>query len=198
MAKSNVKAKAKTRAKSAVKTKNSEDIIELILADHQPLKNLIKTLKDTGKNLNQRKMALDEFAPLLINHAQAEERALYSFMERNKDLREESFEGEVEHELAELMLESISMEKNQDMWSAKTKVLAELVEHHLKEEEKVALPDVRENTTLGQRLEMGEKYIQFKSQSELDSEYEGELREITASVIDDDDDSENQIPPVTH
>lgn len=199
------KAKVKTQARSAkkvstrkksVKADSSQDIIKLILADHKPLKSLIKILKDSDKGLSARKEALDEFAPLLINHAQSEERALYSFMERHEDLREESFEGEVEHELAELMLESISSEKNEHMWSAKVKVLAELVEHHLKEEEDESLPDVRKMTTPEQRLEMGAKYIEFKEQYDLPVEDLDEERDVTALEMDEDED--NEIPRATH
>lgn len=199
MATSKVKTKMKMRSakkvtakkKNTVKADSSQDIIKLILIDHKPLKNLIKVLKDSDKNLNVRRKALEEFAPLLINHAQSEERALYSFMERDSKLREESFEGEVEHELAELMLESISVEKNEDMWSAKVKVLAELVEHHIKEEESEALPDVRKATSLEQRREMGEKYIEFKEQYDFPIEQLTEVRDVTALEMDENDEDED-------
>lgn len=205
MAKAKAKSKMKmrsakkvtTKKKTAVKADSSQDIIKLILADHKPLKNFIKILKDSDKDLNVRRKALEEFAPLLINHAQSEERALYSFMERDKELREESFEGEVEHELAELMLESINGEKNQDMWSAKVKVLAELVEHHIKEEESEALPDVRKATSLEQRLEMGAKYLEFKEQYDFPVEQEEEMRDVTA--LDRDENDEDEVSPrATH
>jgi hemerythrin superfamily protein len=188
MAKSKVKSKVKmssakkvsTNKEKSIKADSSQDIIKLILVDHKPLKSFIKILKNSDKDLNVRRKALEEFAPLLINHAQSEERALYSFMERDKELREESFEGEVEHELAELMLESISVEKNEDMWSAKVKVLAELVDHHITEEEDEVLPDVRKVTSSEQRLDMGAKYLDFKLQFDFPMEVTEEMRDVTA------------------
>jgi hemerythrin superfamily protein len=204
MAKQKAKAKKKTgsirkmttRKVLSVSNKNSQDILNLLVLDHQPLKILIKILRDNKKDIKQRMTALDKFAALLINHAQAEERVLYSFMERDDDLREESFEGEVEHELAELMLESITQEKNHDMWSAKTKVLAELVEHHLKEEEKEAFADVKRKTSVADRIAMGANYLAFKEQYNFPVEQYEEDIEVTDSESDDEEYSST--PSATH
>ena len=143
------------------------DIIDLILSDHQALKEMIRILKNCDVALRERQKKLEQFVPLLINHAQSEERALYLFMELTGDFRQQSFEGEVEHELAELIVESLIIEKDEDMWSAKTKVLADLVEHHIQNEESEILRDVKMMTTTEERFEMGQKYIEFKMQYDL-------------------------------
>ena len=148
--------------KPKIKMHQQSDVIDLILLDHQPLKDIIQILKNSGIALRERKRKLDQFIPLLINHSQSEERSLYLFMESKGDFRQQSFEGEVEHELAELMVESLIIEKDEDMWSAKTKVLAELVEHHIHEEESKILQNVKIMTTIEDRFAMGQKYIEFK------------------------------------
>lgn len=160
-----VKAKLKAQVKSKAKATMQDaanDIIALILADHKPLKRLIKILKDTEASVSSRRSAMSEFGPLLTVHAQAEEKALYKYMEKKDELREESFEGEVEHNLADLMLKAVLEERNQDKWSAKAKVLAELVEHHVEEEEKEMLPEFKAETSEETRRVIGEKYLGLK------------------------------------
>ncbi len=161
------KPSSKFASKSPSKSKaieKSQDIIPLILADHKPLKKLIKILKDADGDFSMRKSALKQFGPLLMTHAHSEEKALYKFMEKLEELREESYEGEVEHQLAEQMLKAALSETNEDMWSAKAKVLAELVEHHIEEEEEEMLPDFKKESSAEERGVIGEKYLQYKKQ----------------------------------
>jgi hemerythrin superfamily protein len=125
---SHSKAKHKVSAKPKIDT---ADIIQMIMVDHKPLKKLIKVMKDSDQSLSARQKAFEEFAPLLVAHAKPEEQVLYVYMRKDEDLREESFEGEVEHGLADQMLEEAKRTDDEDLWSAKVKVLAELVEHHI-------------------------------------------------------------------
>ncbi|MBC7753147.1 MAG: hypothetical protein H7Z71_02845 [Moraxellaceae bacterium] len=47
---------------------------------------------------------------------------------------------------------------------AKTKLLAELVEHNIQKEECNILRKVKKMITIEERFEMGQKYIEFKAQ----------------------------------
>jgi hemerythrin-like domain-containing protein len=145
-----------------------EEIIKLILEDHKPLKKLLKVLKDSDKDIKIRREAFEQFAPRLAVHAHAEEEVLYNFIKKAEELREEGFEGSVEHTLAEQMLEEAKRAKDEDVWSAKVKVLAELVEHHIEEEENDLLPDVRKELDLETRKELGENYIKQKIVERVD------------------------------
>lgn len=142
------------------------DIVDLIKDDHKPLKELIKILKDPDEDFDERKMAFKEFAPLLTAHAKAEERVLYENMKENKDLREEAFEGEIEHNLAELMVEQSRRTRDEDVWTAKAKVLAELVEHHIEEEEDELLPKFKKSSEKEERSRLGEEYLYLKEKIE--------------------------------
>lgn len=142
------------------------DIIKLIEEDHKPLKKILHILKDTDKSLSHRQQALVEFAPLFLNHSRAEERSLYKEMEKIEELRTDSYEGAVEHQIAEEVLEGGLNEENDHMWSAKMKVLAELIEHHLKEEEEEMLPHFKKHSSAEERAVIGEKYLQLKSEFE--------------------------------
>ena len=48
------------------------------------------------------------------------------------------------------------------MRDARIKVLAELVEHHIKEEEEDILPDFKKNSEKAERLELGSLFKQTK------------------------------------
>ena len=143
-------------------TANSKDIIQIILHDHKPLKKLIKTLKNSDKDLSTRQAAFEDFSILLTIHAKAEEKTLYVFMKNEIDQREEAYEGDVEHGLADQMVEEVKRTDDEELWSARVKVLAELVEHHIKEEEEEMFPDFKKQSTLEQRIKLGEKYLQKK------------------------------------
>lgn len=186
------------------------DIVELIMLDHEPLKELIEVLKDTDRDLEERKEAFEDFAWCLVSHAKPEEDTLYNAMKANAELRQEGFEGEVEHALADQLLEEIERETDDDMWSAKAKVLAELVEHHIEEEEGELLPDVEEELTDDQRMRLAERFLQLKVQIlaegaddspteemamelEADAE-EGEetYAEMTSNAFEEDDEDSGQ------
>jgi len=171
--KSNVTRKKKTvRAKSTSDSSarmakdSSSDIVKLILEDHKPLKKLIKVLKDLEADMGDRRDALDEFAPLLITHAKPEEQTLYEFMKSDEDMRESGFEGDVEHTIADQLLEEIDRTEIEDLWSARVKVLAELVEHHIEEEEEELLPKFKKHSNADDRASLGNNYLSLKARLE--------------------------------
>ncbi|QDK45786.1 hypothetical protein DOM22_11825 [Bdellovibrio sp. ZAP7] len=141
-----------------------DDIVEMILEDHKPLKELIKIMKDSDKDLEAREDAFAEFAPLLVCHAKPEEQSLYVYMKGNEELREDGFEGDVEHQLADQLCEEIMRTEDPDEIGAKIKVLAELVEHHIEEEEEDLLPEFRKNSEPQERMQLGEKFLALKVQ----------------------------------
>jgi hypothetical protein len=159
------KAKKTSRKAAPRKTASQKnDITSLIKEDHKPLKQLIRILKDSEKHdLDERMEAFEEFAPLLVNHAKSEEQTLYVAMKKTEDFREEGFEGDVEHTLADQLLEEIKRTEEEDLWSARVKVLAELVEHHIEEEEEEMLPEYKKETALEERVALGEMFLDLKT-----------------------------------
>lgn len=141
----------------------SDDIVQLILADHKPLKELIRTLKDSEAGFSKRQAAFEKFGVLLTAHAKSEEQALYVDMKEDKEMRTEGFEGDVEHMLAEQLLQEAQATNDEDLWSAQVKVLAELVEHHIEEEESEMLPDYKKHSTEEDRSALGQKYLHLKA-----------------------------------
>lgn len=149
-------------AKKANSQARQLDIIKLILEDHKPLKELIKILKDDEKSIKERRQAFGEFGPLLTVHAKAEEQVLYVFMKEISDMRMDAFEGDVEHGLADQMLEVSKQAHDEDLWSARVKVLAELVEHHIEEEEDEMFPEFKKHSDAEERESLADQYLEQK------------------------------------
>lgn len=139
------------------------DIIQMILDDHKPLKRCIEVLRNSEMNLSSRRAAFNEFAPLLLMHAKAEEVVLYAFEKTEVDMREDAFEGVVEHALAENLIEDVKQSVDKDVWSAKVKVLAELVEHHIKEEETELFPELKKEASMDNLVRLGDEYLAEKN-----------------------------------
>lgn len=150
---------------------SGKDIVELILVDHKPLKELIKILKKPDSDEVKRFEAFETFAPLLLAHAEPEEMSLYEFMKKDKEMLIDALEGDTEHSLASQLIDEIHATEDKDLWSAKVKVLAEMVEHHIKEEEGSILPDFRKTTTLEERIALGDEYTDLKAQNANPSKF---------------------------
>ncbi len=147
------------------------DIIDLILEDHRPLKELIKKLKNSDVDPVDKMVAFEEFSSLLMVHSKPEEQSLYIFMKEEDELKQEGMEGDVEHALADKLILEIKSETDPTMWSAKVKVLADIVEHHIKEEEENFLPDFKRESSAEERMELGEKFLELKSTIPFDDLY---------------------------
>lgn len=159
----------------------TEDILSVIKEDHKPLKELIAVMKDSeGKSFSERKQAFMEFAPLLMTHAKAEEKALYEFMKTKSELKQAAFEGDTEHMMADQLCEEIKRTTGEDEMSAKIKVLAEAVEHHIEEEENEIFPDVKKNVEASKLVALTQTYIAVQAEiiadGQNDSPREADLK----------------------
>lgn len=146
------------------KRASQDELIEMIMDEHKPIQRLIQIMKDTDNELSEREEAFEKFAPLLVAHAKPEEDTVYAFMKKTEDLREEGFEGEVEHILADQMLEECRRADDDDIFSAKLKVLAELVEHHIEEEESELLPSLKKSSSKEERNEILQQFLEAKQE----------------------------------
>lgn len=185
------KQKVHLKVKSTTKSNSSSpgDITSLILRDHEPLKKLISTLKDSEVAISKKRPAYKEFRQALTVHAKAEEESLYVHMkeeDEGADLRVEGFEGDTEHTIADGLIKEIDgIRSNDDQWMAKVKVLAELVEHHIKEEEKEFFKKIRKEFGTVERIEIGKEYSRLLNQFSADEdedEAEDEKRKPTETA----------------
>lgn len=126
-------------------TQEPTDLISAIEQDHEGLRQFIGVLKDTKRDMSERRRAYDLFSALLKSHTVAEETAVYAPLEKpaKNDLVIRIKEGYVEHQVANDVMDRLDKIDDPKEWSAHANVLAELVEHHLDEEEKEMFPLIR-------------------------------------------------------
>ncbi len=139
-----------------------ENIITLIKNDHKPLKEGIQILTSDSAKPAQKKSALKKFLVDLKLHAKSEEAALYDNVVDKKEVHDVILEGYEEHAVADLLadeLEASNFESDfSDELQAKSKVLAELVKHHVEEEEEEMLADLKKACSEEELVTLGEQY----------------------------------------
>jgi len=96
----------------------------------------------------------------------AEEKVLYDAVLALKDkaAKQDGEEGYIEHSLADKTLAKLEKIGNalSPEFGAAAKVLKELVEHHIREEESSVWSDARENFSADQRKLMNQRYLAEK------------------------------------
>lgn len=138
------------------------DILDIILNDHRVIRNLLLELKAVEKDRAEKEKIYFELQRVLTAHAKAEELSLYVAMESRVDFRGLGLQGEVEHAVAEKLMEEIRKTSDDSEWAAKIKVWQTLVEQHLDVEEKDILPKFREVTDPRERQDIAKAYLDLK------------------------------------
>lgn len=119
------------------------DIFAMLKKDHQNVKELFKKFESARSN--KQKIADEIFHELEV-HTKVEEETLYPAMEKEADdeggdLVREAYE---EHNIAKILIKDLKKLKADDeIFTAKFKVLQENVEHHIKEEENELFPKAK-------------------------------------------------------
>ena len=136
----------------------SGDVIDLILGDHRLFESLLRDLRDSSADRDAVRQAL---ATLHVAHAEAEERHVYPKLRRKDAIDEEEEEhSEEEHAEGHQALLAVLELKGTDTqaFDAAVEKLAEVINHHLTEEELTILNPAREEVGEQVRAELGEKF----------------------------------------
>lgn len=121
-------------------------IYELLKKQHQEVADLFKEVRKCldHKNYSGAEKLFDKIKIELTSHAKAEQEVFYQplkLMARDEKGQALAWEGEEEHHVICLLLNELSrISADEEVWSAKIKVLCEIVEHHVKEEENEIFP----------------------------------------------------------
>lgn len=122
-----------------------QDAVSLLKDDHDKVKSMFEQYEELGDraHISKQKLAL-EICTELTKHAIAEEEIFYPAVRaatKDEDMVDEAV---VEHASAkDLIAQIIAMEPTDDLYDAKVKVLGELIDHHVKEEEEEMFPKAR-------------------------------------------------------
>jgi len=169
----NLRAKFKHAAKAVTGaltpesgTDDTTDILTTLKQEHDEVKELLSELEKT-ETAGRRKQLVREIKNALVPHTKAEQKVVYDAVIalRDKDAQTDGQEGYLEHELASRTLQRLASIGNaaSPEHRAAGKVLKELVEHHIEEEERQVWGDVREHFSDQQRAEMNAEFLRAKT-----------------------------------
>ena len=135
------------------------DAIELLTEDHENVKAMFEQYEGLGDRAKASKKKLaTQICTELIKHSTAEEEIFYPAVRAaGKDKEDMVDEATVEHASAkDLIAQIMEMDASEELFDAKVKVLSEMIEHHVKEEEEEMFTKAREAgldmVALGQQI----------------------------------------------
>lgn len=141
------------------------DILDSLKQDHEDVAEMLEKLVESD-SASERKSLLASIKSALVPHLRAEEKVVYDAILalRGKEQKTHAEEGYIEHGLGDKMLASLAKMKDamSPEFSAGAKVLKELVEHHVEEEENNVWSDVKDNFSDEDRIEMNRKFLAAK------------------------------------
>jgi len=142
--------------------------IELLKKDHETVKELLSKLEDTTERAVQtRKKLLLKIEQELKIHTELEEQIFYPAFRRagSKDDAVLAIEAKEEHRAVEaLVLPDIKKTSPSTLeFAGRVKVLKELLEHHIEEEESEMFPQARELFDAKRLEEMGAQMIELRN-----------------------------------
>ncbi|HEY0107391.1 MAG TPA: hemerythrin domain-containing protein [Rhizomicrobium sp.] len=141
------------------------DILDTLKKEHDEVKEMLGKLVKSEKAA-ERNALLKKIKAALVPHVRAEEKIVYDAILalKEKDAKIDGNEGYFEHKHADMALktlESITPASSPE-YTAAAKVLKELIEHHVKEEESNVWSDVRKHFDKDDRIEMNRKFTAAK------------------------------------
>jgi hemerythrin-like domain-containing protein len=145
----------------------AEGILQDLHNDHSEVDTLLGNIMDS-ENGAERARLFSEMKSKLLPHLEAEQEVLYQRLEvgKSEESRKYGIEGTSEHSIAERQVEKISGLSNpmSDEWTAELKVLQDLIEHHVGEEENTGFSCARDEFTKEQLEVMSRQFKARKAQ----------------------------------
>lgn len=121
------------------------NVIELLHADHQKVRDLFFKFKQADRKPEKNRLVKEILTELHV-HATIEEEIVYPVVTKKADAADLIEEAETEHHVVKFLMAELSdMTASEDKFDAKVLVLCELVDHHVREEEKEMFEKLNES-----------------------------------------------------
>ena len=139
-------------------------IYSILKKEHKEVKAMFEQILDDKKP----SMAIfNQIMDALKPHMSGEEKYLYLAIKADADPKEENVlivnEGFEEHKWAKMLAAEIcKMDENNEMWIPKVKVLSDMIDHHIEEEEGEVFKAAKKVLSKGQEEEILSKFEQEK------------------------------------
>ena len=133
-----------------------QSIIDALTDHHNEMRELVKKIKKDSSKFILLKKHLD------IHH-ELEEDLLLNELNTKKEVKDESLESQEEHfVLNVLLLDLNDFPKDHPRWMVKFKVLEEIIDHHLEEEEEDLFPEAKKHLPKTKLEELGKEFLTLK------------------------------------
>jgi hemerythrin superfamily protein len=153
-------------------TSTDVDILDTLKKEHDEVKKLLSDLQ-AAESSAERQGLVRQITAALVPHSVAEEKVVYEAMISLSDSQAQvdGYEGTLEHKWAAKTLGRLGAidDATSSEHKATAKVLRELVEHHIKEEERNIWRDVRKHCTDEDRARMNALYLSEKQRAKVPS-----------------------------
>ncbi|HXH74844.1 MAG TPA: hemerythrin domain-containing protein [Bacteriovoracaceae bacterium] len=159
---------ATRKIKDQVQTSQNVSVIDLLLFDHRFVKQCIEVFQDDTADKIKKLTLSRGFLEAVQKHSIAEKKAVYSKLTSNKELHFIILEAEIEHGIVDQKVKSLKnkvarVRVLKDEVEAELKVLADLLQHHLREEESEMFPKMQEAIDEATLMEMGTDFMQLRN-----------------------------------
>jgi len=148
----------------SLQPENNPDILDTLQSEHDEVRDLLGKLV-RSENGREQNSLLAKIKAALVPHTKAEEKVVYDAVLALKGTpaKVDGNEGYIEHGLASETLKKLDkLTANTPEFKAAAKVLKELVDHHVEEEERNIWSRVRENFSDEQRARMNRDFLAAK------------------------------------
>jgi hemerythrin-like domain-containing protein len=111
------------------------NIYDILHDEHVEVLNMLEKLS-SARSSDQKKQLVNEIVDELTAHSQAEEVVLYDRLAESEEDKDLTLEAKEEHLIVTRLLEDLlAMRIEDERFGAKVKVLTDMVQHHVDEEE---------------------------------------------------------------
>jgi len=158
---------------------------DLLKSQHREVENLFKRI-DKAKQDDEKQELFEELAANLVAHDAIEREIFYPACEEEMGMNELLGEALVEHGLVEFSLYQADQSLGEEDFEFKCTVLQEVVEHHVKEEEKEFFPKVEKalgKTRLEELAEQMEERFEEAKAEDFRTPLQRNLKEVLAGAL---------------
>ncbi|MEZ5650492.1 MAG: hemerythrin domain-containing protein [Burkholderiaceae bacterium] len=144
------------------------DIRECLKNDHRNALEIASKIAESDDGREARAL-FNELKTELTKHSRAEEQIVYQALIDQGDDEEKmtAYEGTVEHSLVDVLLERLEAGRFGPKWTAHAKVVKELLEHHIDEEEDEVFSALGDKFDAEALDQLGQKFEKKKEAVEV-------------------------------
>ncbi len=143
------------------------NVIDLILIDHQYIKECIEVLATDGVNKRRRMTVAKSFLNAIATHSLVEKEAIYNPLKNNEELHFNILQANIEHEVVDQKVKSLKLKLfkarslKEDV-EAELKILGDLMKQHMSEEETEILPKMQREIDDATLNDFGKNYMKLR------------------------------------